>query len=83
MCTCVHSYVGDFNVNIHQARSIAVSLANFGRVPLEQIVLAGSWKLSNVFTENYLRSLAFFADSLYGLRPLVAFNTNVCLPDEI
>ena len=54
---------GDFHVNIHRARSIAASLANFGRVPLKQVVLAERWKLSNVFTENYLRSLAYFAEN--------------------
>ena len=69
---------GDFHVNIHQAtcRSIAASLA-FGRVPLEQIVLAGLWKSSSVFTGNSLRSLANYADNLYGLGLLVAFNTKV------
>ena len=41
--------------------------------------------LDRPWHENYLRSLAYFADNLnlYGLGPLLAFNTNVHLPDDI
>ena len=69
----------DLHTNIHQLRSISVFLSNLGRTPLEQIVLAGRWRSANVFTDFYLKSLAFFSENLHGLAPLVAFNTNVQL----
>ena len=34
-------------------------------LPLE-IVLAGRWRSDNVFTDFYLKSLAFFSENLYG-----------------
>ena len=57
-----------------------LSLANLGRTPLEHIVLSGRWKSANVFTDFYLKSLAYFSENSHGLAPLVAFNANVHLP---
>ena len=72
----------DFHTYIHQLRSISASLAILGRIPLEHIVLAGRWKSAIVFTDFYLKSLAYFSESLYGLALLVVFNTNVQLPED-
>ena len=73
----------DFHTNIHQLRSISASLANLGRTPLEHIVLAGRWKSANVFTDFYLKSLAYFSENLYGLAPLVTFDADVELPEDL
>ena len=68
----------DFHSNFHQIKSVSASLTKLGRTSLEQIVLAGRWKSASVFTDFYLKSLAYFSESLYGLSPLVVFNTIKC-----
>ena len=68
---------GEIHSNVHQLRSISLSLA--------QIVLAGRWSSPSVFSDFYLRSLSYFAENstMYGLAPLVVFNANVQLPEDL
>ena len=66
----------DFHTNIHQLRNFSASLANLGRTPLEHIVLAGKWKSANMFTDLYLKSLAYFSENLYVLAPAGRFQCN-------
>ena len=76
------THLTDFHTNFHQIRSVSASLAKLGKTPLGQIVLAGRWKSVSVFTDFYMKSSAYFLESLYGLLPLVVCNTNVQLPQD-
>ena len=78
-----YSDAADFHTNIHQLRSISASLAYLGRTPLEHIVLSGRRKSANVFTDFYLNSLAYFSENLYSLAPLVVFNANDQLSEDL
>ena len=53
------------------------------RTPLEQIVFAARWSSPTVLSVFYLRSLSYFAENLYALAPLVVFNTNIQLPEDL
>ena len=69
----------DFHSFIHQLRSFSASLAILGRTSLEHFVLAGRCKSANVFSDFFLKSLAYFSESLYGLAPLI--QTSSCQGD--
>ena len=77
--TCDSSDRALAQVNAHQLRLLASSLAHASKVSVEDILNACSWKASNTFTSFYLRSLESHSTSLYSLGPLSVAQT-VVLP---
>ena len=66
-------------VNAHQLRLLASSLAFDSKVSIDDIMNACSWASSSTFSSFYLRSLETHSDSLYSLGPLSVAQT-VVLP---
>ena len=59
-------------VKAHQVRSVATSSAFYSSVPLEQILLAGTWRTHNTFSSFYLKNLTESSSKGYRLGPIVA-----------
>ena len=59
-------------VRAHDVRAFAASKAIRGGVSLDQILSACHWKAHNMFTQFYLKDLAWADSELYHLGPVVA-----------
>ena len=77
--TCDSSDRALAQVNAHQLRLLASSLAHASKVSVEDIMNACSWASSSTFSSFYLRSFESHSTSLYSLGPLSVAQT-VVLP---
>ena len=59
-------------VRAHDVRAFAASKAFQGGVPLDQILSACHWKSHNMFTQFYLKDIAWADFELYHLGLVVA-----------
>jgi hypothetical protein len=61
----------DFHATAHDIRALSASWAAINRVPMEEILLAATWKHHTTFTEHYLREMCTQRDELFALGPIV------------
>lgn len=63
---------GRISANIHQIRAISNSLAFFNGSSMEQVMVAGCWKVPTTFIDYYLRDMSVTSLGLSRLGPIVA-----------
>ena len=61
-----------YQVKAHDVRAFAAPKAFQSGVSLEQILSACHWKSHNIFTQFYLKDVAWADSELYYLGPVVA-----------
>ena len=60
------------NVKAHQVRALAASFAFYHKVPLQEVLQAGTWRSHNTFVSFYLQDLSEENQEGYRLGPIIA-----------
>ena len=60
------------NVKAHHVRALAASFAFYHKVPLQEVLQAGTWRSHNTFVSFYLQDLSEENQEGYRLGPIIA-----------